>query len=138
VRARALIAGLALAGAIGAAALASGTARRVVGDCFKSQARPATIIIACADDNLVLIHVRWSTFGGPSARATGTYYVNDCTPYCAAGRFHSYPIKLVLSGAKPCPDGHDDYRLASVSFTAKRPPGLKASGALGLMCPLKG
>jgi hypothetical protein len=138
VRARALIAGLALAGAIGAAAFASGTARRVVGDCFKSQARPATIVIACADDNLVLIHVHWSSFGGPSARATGLYYVNDCKPYCAAGTFHSYPVRLVFAHAKPCPDGHDDYRLASFTFTAKRPPGSSVSGALPLLCPLTG
>jgi hypothetical protein len=137
-RARGLIAGVALLVAVGTAAFASADARRVVGDCFKSQVRPATIIVACADDNLVLIHVHWSTFGGPSARATGTYYVNDCKPYCAAGTFHAYPIKLVLSRAKPCPDGHDDYRLVSVTFAATRPPGLKASGALGLLCPLKG
>jgi hypothetical protein len=138
VRARALIAGLALAGAVAAAALAFGTARRVVGNCLESQARPATIVIACADDNLVLTHVHWSSFGGPSARATGIYYVNDCKPYCAAGRFHSYPVRLVFSHAKPCPDGHDDYRLASFTFTAKRPPGSSASGGLPLLCPLKG
>jgi hypothetical protein len=136
-RARALIAALALLGAIGTAALASGSARRVVGNCFKSQARPATIIIACADDNLVLIHVHWRSFGGPSARASGVYYVNDCHPYCAAGRFHSYPVKLALSRARPCPDGYDDYRLASATFTAGRPPGVKATGALPLLCPVK-
>jgi hypothetical protein len=137
-RARALIAGLALLGAIGTAALASGAARRVVGNCFKSQARPTTVIVACADDNLVLIHVHWRSFGGPSAPASGIYYVNDCVPYCAAGRFHSYPVKLVFSRARPCPDGYDDYRLASVTFTARRPPGVKVTGALPLLCPLKG
>ena len=124
-RARALIAALALLGAIGGAALASGNGRRVVGNCLKSQVRPRTITIACADGNLVLAHVQWSSFGGPSARARATYYVNDCKPYCAAGKFHSYPITLVLSKAKPCPDGKDDYRLATVRFTAKRPPGLR-------------
>jgi hypothetical protein len=137
-RARALIAALALLGAIGGAALASGNARRVVGNCLKSQVRPRTITVACADGNLVLAHVHWSSFGASSARATATYYVNDCKPYCAAGRFHSYPITLVLSKAKPCPDGKDDYRLATVGFTAKRPPGLGTSAAFPLFCPLKG
>lgn len=137
-RARALIAALALLGAICTAALASGNARRVVGNCLKSQVRPRTITVACADGNLVLTHLHWSSFGGPSARATATYHVNDCKPYCAAGRFHSYPITLVLSGARPCPDGKDDYRLASVRFTARWPPGLRASAALPLFCPLKG
>ena len=136
-RARALIAGLALLGAIGTAALASGSARRVVGNCFKSQARPGTIILTCADDNVVLIHVHWRSFGGPSAGASGIYYANDCVPYCAAGRFHAYPTKLLFSRARSCPDGYDDYRLASVTFTGKRPRGLNATDAIPLFCPLK-
>ena len=136
-RARALIAGLALLGAIGTAALASGSARRVVGNCFKSQDRPGTIILTCADDNVVLIHVHWRSFGGPSARASGTYYANDCVPYCAAGRFHAYPAKLLFSRARSCPDGYDDYRLASITFTGKRPRGFKPTDELSLLCPLK-
>ena len=136
-RARALIAGLALLGAVGTAALASGSARRVVGNCFKSQARPGTIILTCADDNVVLIDLHWRSFGGSSARASGIYYANDCTPYCAAGKFHAYPAKLLFSRARSCPDGYDDYRLASVTFTGRRPSGMKATDAIALLCPLK-
>ena len=95
-----------LAGAIAVSALASGSARRVVGDCTKSQVRPSSIVLACADDNLVLTHLHWSSFGASDATAAGDYYVNGCTPDCAAGKFHSYPIKLTLSAARECPDGH--------------------------------
>jgi len=136
-RARTLIAVFALAGALAAVpALASGNARRVVGNCTKSQVRPASIIIACADANLQLTHLKWSSFGGATAAATGSYYVNDCTPDCAAGKFHSYPIRVTLSGAKACKDHFDDYRAASVVFTATRPKG--AQTKLGLGCPLPG
>ena len=129
---------LALAGAIALPALASGDARRVVGNCTKSQVRPATIVVACADANLALTHLRWVSFGGVTAHASGSYHVNDCTPYCAAGHFHSYPVKVVLWQAELCQDKHDDYREATVVFTGPRPPGAKSSHSrLSLPgCPL--
>jgi hypothetical protein len=139
-RTRYLLTGVLLAGAIAIPALASGTARRVVGDCTKSQVRPATIIIACADDNLALTHLHWNDFGGTTAAAAGSYSYNDCTPNCAGGHFHALPVRVVLSNARPCPDKHDDYRRAKVSFTAGRPPGIKsATSAVSLPgCPLAG
>jgi hypothetical protein len=139
VRGRVLVAAGLLFGAIVISALASGNARRVVGNCTKSEVRPATIIIACADDNLSLTRLRWTTFGATQAHASGHYYVNDCTPNCAAGRFHSYPITLILSKAKVCPDGHDDYQSAAVTFTASRPAGEKSARVpQSLSCPLPG
>ena len=140
VRARMLIAALVLAGAIAIPALASGNARRVVGNCTKSQVRPATIVVACADANLALTHLRWISFGGATASASGSYHVNDCTPNCAAGHFHSYPVRVVLSQAKVCPDRHDDYRVATVTFIGRRPSGVKSPQArLSLPgCPLPG
>jgi hypothetical protein len=139
VRSRVLIAAFLLLGAVAISALASADARRVVGNCTKSQVRPSAIIIACADDNLSLTRLHWSSFGGATAHGSGEYYVNDCTPDCAAGRFHSYPIELVLSRARRCPDGRDDYRTATISFTSTRPPGQRsARGQQLLSCPLPG
>ena len=138
-RARVLIASFLALGAIAIPALASAGARRVVGNCTKSQVRPAAIILACADANRSLTHLHWSSFGGTTARGSGRYEVNDCTPNCAAGRFHSYPIGLVLSNARPCPDGRDDYRSATISFTSTRMPGQRsARGQEALSCPLPG
>ncbi|HEY7967647.1 MAG TPA: hypothetical protein VID68_11510 [Solirubrobacteraceae bacterium] len=135
-RARLLVSSAILAGAIATPALASGSAR-VVGNCTKSQIAPPSIVVACADDNLSLTHLRWSSFGGTTARGSGDYYANDCTPNCAAGRFHTYPVKVALSHATRCKDRFDDYQLASVTFTGKRPAGQKSARAkLALSCPL--
>ena len=40
-----------------------------------------------ADDNAYLYGLRWRSWGGPRAYAKGKAAVNDCEPYCAAGRF---------------------------------------------------
>jgi hypothetical protein len=139
-RARYLLCGLFLAGAVAIPALASADARRVVGDCTKSQVRPATIVVACADDNLALTHLRWTSFGAATAKGAGSYYVNDCTPNCAAGHFHSYAVKVSLSQAKLCRDKHDDYSEATVTFSSARPPGIKSSTSRLILpgCPLSG
>ena len=136
-RSRLLFGVVLLAVAIAVATADSSDARRVVGDCTKSQVRPATIILACADDNLSLTHLRWKNFGQETAHASGLYHVNDCTPDCAAGRFRSYAVLIVLSDAKSCPDEHDDYRFAAWAFTGKRPPGHSLTGE-PLGCPLPG
>jgi len=136
-RARVLLSILLLAGAIAIPALASGSARRVVGNCTNSQVRPHSIVIACADDNLSLTHLTWTSFGGTTAHGSGDYYANDCNPSCVAGKFHSYPVKVALSKAKLCKDRHDDYQLASLTFTGARPSGQEsASARVALSCPL--
>ena len=101
--------------------------RRVVGNCTQSQVRPSSIILACADDNLELIALHWSAFGGAPRERERQLHVNDCTPNCAAGHFDSYPVTVVLSQARPCPDKYDDYRTATVTFTGRRPAGIHAT-----------
>ncbi|HEY1778331.1 MAG TPA: hypothetical protein VGG41_19400 [Solirubrobacteraceae bacterium] len=137
-RARWVITGVALAGVIAIPALASGDGRRVVGNCTKSQVRPTSIILTCGDANSALTHLHWQRFGGVTAAATGDYSANDCTPNCAAGKFHSYAARIVLSKARVCPDKYDDYRVASLSFASARPPGTKsAQTTISLAgCPL--
>ena len=142
--ARALVIAVALLMvALVSTATAAGGAR-VVGDCVRSQVKPAQIIIYCADANGLLKNMRWSSFGGATARGSGSWSFNDCTPNCAAGHFHSYPVTLTLSRPAPCPDGHSDYRVADASYssTTKRPSGRAGKsgqpGKLSLSCPLKG
>ena len=138
-RARAGFLALMLVGAIAISALASSDARRVVGNCTKSQIRPGTIVLACADANVSLTKLRWSSFGHATAEASGDYYENDCTPNCAAGKFHSYPVKVVLTSAKLCPDKFDDYQRGTVTFTGARPPGrTRARASILLSCPYPG
>ena len=49
------------------------------------QVRPASIVIACADANFYVDHLRWKTWGARVATATGMAHQNDCKPNCAAG-----------------------------------------------------
>jgi hypothetical protein len=126
---------------IGVAAAGAAAAARVVGNCTRSQVRPSTIIVACADAGIQLTHLRWTSFGGVGARASGYYTYNDCKPNCAAGHFHSYPVTVVLSRPRRCPDGYRDYRVATATYaTSRRPPGSLGRpgkpGRLSLLCPL--
>lgn len=82
----------------------------VVVDCFaQAQMRPSEYLLACGDGNNRLVGLRWETWGPGSATATGTDMVNDCRPYCAAGRFHAYPVRVTLSNPQAWPD-HPDLR----------------------------
>lgn len=137
--------GIAVAALAAAAVTAGATGgARVVGNCRHSQVRPAEIVLACADANALLTKLRWRSFGGPTALASGNYTFNDCIPYCAAGKFHSYPVSLVFSAARRCPDGFRDYRLAVGTYTSKtrRPRGAAGGpgkpGRFALYCPLPG
>ncbi|MEU9304543.1 hypothetical protein [Streptomyces sp. NPDC048269] len=90
-------------GAVPAPTPAPGTV--VVADCFsKAQVRPDEYLLACGDGNNRLVGLRWDTWGPRSATATGTDMVNDCRPYCAAGRFRPYPVTVTLSKPEPWPD----------------------------------
>lgn len=82
----------------------------VVVDCFsQAQMRPAEYLLACGDGNNRLVDLRWDTWGPGTATATGTDMVNDCVPYCAAGRFHGYPVTVTLSHPQAWPE-HPDVR----------------------------
>lgn len=59
---------------------------------------PASIIIACADDGLSLVNLRWSSWSDTSASGAGTLRDNLCTPDCAAGTIATYPASVTLSG----------------------------------------
>jgi hypothetical protein len=45
--------------------------------------RPASLILACADDGLFVKDLKWSNWSGNSATATGTMTWHVCTPSCA-------------------------------------------------------
>ncbi|HUB76434.1 MAG TPA: hypothetical protein VL977_05220 [Solirubrobacteraceae bacterium] len=117
-------------------ALAAGGPNRISGDCTKSQVRPAVVVLACADGNAYVNHIAWTSFGGATGAGSGSYVLNDCTPNCAGGKFHSYPVKFTLSNAKRCPDGHDDYRRMAITFTGARPSTLGAHFNQQLFCPI--
>ncbi|MEU6175479.1 hypothetical protein ABZ832_26670 [Streptantibioticus parmotrematis] len=121
-----LCAGAALAGASLPASAATRApsdthtsgARPVVVDCsFKAQVRPGTYLLACADGNNGLVKLHWKSWGASSATATGTDVVNDCTPYCAAGKFHSYAVDVKLANPRAWAGHHGQQRFTTLELT---------------------
>lgn len=93
------------AGTVSAPAAAQSVRQRsvpVIVDCFwHPKVRPADFVLACGDGNSRLTALRWYHWGTNSARARGVNMVNDCKPYCAAGKFHSYRVLVRLDRAQP-------------------------------------
>ncbi|MFK0150789.1 hypothetical protein ACIQVL_29275 [Streptomyces sp. NPDC090499] len=69
----------------------------VLVDCLWHQRyRPADFILACGDGNSLLTGMHWTQWNDTAAVAQGVNMVNDCKPYCAAGKFHKYPVTVRL------------------------------------------
>ena len=81
----------------------------VVNCSMKTQVRPGSYTLACADGNAYVGSLNWSAWGPSSALATGTSSFNDCTPNCLSGHGHTFPALVVLWGVKPLP-GHAGVR----------------------------
>ena len=66
----------------------------------KVQKTPTSYVLACADGNAVLLKIRWTTWTPTAATGRATYSFNNCTPYCAVGKFVSFPAAVALSAPK--------------------------------------
>ncbi|MFE2884794.1 hypothetical protein ACUXZZ_41740 [Streptomyces graminifolii] len=96
----------------------------VLVDClWHPEVRPSDFTLACGDGNSRLTSLHWSSWNDTSATATGVNMVNDCVPYCAAGKFHSYPVVVRLDTPqtwKRHPQVQQ-YGQISLTYTAGRP-----------------
>lgn len=135
---RGLLAGvLAIGIAAPAAALASGGGGQVWvnATCTKEQYKPAKVILACADGNTYLEHLKWSKWSTSSAFGSGTYAVNTCKPSCAAGHFDKYPSKVKLTKPKKCrSQKHEVFSHATLSTRRKHAKDFTKSWKLS--CPI--
>ncbi|MGW5328427.1 hypothetical protein [Streptomyces sp. NPDC004014] len=109
----------------------AGQARRsqpVLVDCsFQRNVRPADFILACGDGNSRLLGLQWSKWSSRAAVAQGLNAVNDCKPYCAAGRFHSYRVTVRLDSPAPW-KGHPGVRQftrLTLTYEDARPQGFE-------------
>ncbi len=84
----------------------------------KPRSRPASIVVACADANFYVDHLTWSSWGARSAVGKGTAHVNDCTPNCAAGHFHTFAARIRLSKVVGCVKGRREF--ARIEWTGKQ------------------
>jgi hypothetical protein len=79
-----------------------GFRRYTIGNCLDLSYRPRRIIVACGDGNYQLLRIRWRDWNARIAKGTGQAWINDCNPYCAAGRFHGYRVRLRASRVRRC------------------------------------
>ena len=94
-------------------------------NCLHAQVRPGSFTLACADGNSYLAHLSWSSWTASSASGTGTQMINDCVPYCAKGKFRSYPADVVFWRSEPVPDhpGQRYFSRVTLLYPGARPAG---------------
>jgi hypothetical protein len=51
------------------------------------------------DGTHFITHLQWNRWTSSGAEAVGRYYMDDCVPDCAAGRYHVYQVTMLLSRA---------------------------------------
>ena len=85
---------------------------------------PVNFDLLCGNGTYALDDVRWSSWGGRTARAEGRYVEKDCTPTCAQGALISYPVKIVATQRKS-QDGVSSYQDVTLTFTGKQPDWVK-------------
>lgn len=106
------------------AAVARPSSGPEVFNCLHAQVRPGSFTLTCADGNSYLTHLSWSSWSASSASGTGTQKVNDCTPYCAAGKFRSYPADVIFWRPEPVPNhaGQRYFSRVTLLYPGARPP----------------
>ncbi|MBJ6641595.1 hypothetical protein H4K36_34140 [Streptomyces sp. DHE7-1] len=98
----------------------------VLVDCsFQRTVRPADYILACGDGNSRLLGLHWTKWSSQAAVAEGLNAVNDCKPYCAAGKFHSYRVTVRLDSPAPWQKHPGVQRFSRITLTYEgaRPAG---------------
>ena len=98
-----------------------------VGCSGRGAVRPRQITIACGDANLYATGLRWRSWSARGAVAAGTGHANDCTPSCAAGRFHAFPLTIRLATPIACGARRE---FARIEWSGRRSHGSYRLGCL--------
>lgn len=92
-----------------------------------AKVRPARDVLACGDADDVLTGLHWKSWGPNAAFAVGVERIDDCTPNCASGRFHAYPVLVNLWRPEHAA-GRRVFTRATMVYTAARPAHVAAKG----------
>jgi hypothetical protein len=76
----------------------------VTNDCLRAEPRPRQIVFACADGGFFLTQGEWTSWHRYRAVGSGVFHLNDCTPSCAGGTFHTMRGTIVLDRRDRCAD----------------------------------
>lgn len=92
----------------------SGVTRRVfvAARCTDHVLKPRKIILACADANLYASSIAWQSYGGSEAVGQALMHINDCSPSCVSGHFHTFRSQIRLRRIVRCSDGRLYYTRA--------------------------
>ncbi|HVC15024.1 MAG TPA: hypothetical protein VND62_09220 [Acidimicrobiales bacterium] len=83
--------------------------------------RPASIVIACADDGMGADDLSWTAWGASEARGKGVIWVHVCTPDCASSTtYRRYPATITLGDVVGTPTG-PVFSVMSAAYPATGP-----------------
>jgi len=104
-------------------------------NCTTAASRPKSVTLTCGDGNTVLTKLTWSSFGGSTAAARGTFETNTCKPNCAAGKVLKYPVTIRAGGSLTCKHGVRVYAKLSIAFKGKVPAYVRPYRSWTFRCP---
>jgi hypothetical protein len=88
----------------------------------KAEVEPSSFVLACGDGGNGLTSVHWTKWAPADAVGVGTEYLNDCTPNCASGHFHNYPVDISLAGSDLVAQNEPfAYTRITLDYTGARP-----------------
>ena len=117
-------------------AVPAGSATKVLfpANCGKPTYKPKSIVVACADANNQLTHIKWQTYGTRAASGTATAKVNDCNPNCVTGKVRNFPAVVTLTRPKKCGKGVTQFTRLTETFTHRRPSGTSRRLTISFPC----
>ena len=113
---------------------ASAASPMKITNCNKTASKPTTLTLTCGDANTYLKGLSWSSFGGSTAKAKGTFVIDLCKPNCASGKNASYPVSLTAANSKKC-KGASVYTKLVLTFTGRKPASVNLLKDWKLGCP---
>ena len=119
--------------AVSASAFASSPLK--ITNCNTAVSRPKLLTLSCGDGNTVLKGLSWSSFGGSTARAKGTFLMNTCEPNCAAGKDVSFKVNVKATNPRTCKRGVRVYNRVTLQFIGHSPSEASDFTRWTLGCP---
>lgn len=103
-------------------------------ECTKTNLtqEPVTFTLTCADGNEQLQDLKWSSWGQPTATATGSVSSNTCEPNCATGKVQKYDVTVTAKDLVATND-KQAYTKLVVNATGNQGPGAPANEEFQLM-----
>lgn len=113
--------------AVAAPASAKGGKAVRVWQCTRGVVRPSKVFLGCASGAGGVDRIKYKSYGGKTAAASGRFDANNCMPDCASGHVSHYPVSLTFFQVVKCHDHHRYYSRLRYTFGGKPPSQYKKS-----------